>query len=270
MGGGVTAALSDLVISSRTWTTQNFTIEGNPVSVTAALNGLYLIHPTASLDLLARFVVAMTAGTVGSPAAFITQAGYVRLTGAGVFEVDWTGATTLRDLLGFTGTLSGASAYTAPNRSPLLWNPAKYLTFELSPRATTGQSVLDISATWGAGGNGTVRQEGAATVLQRFSARHIPKAKFRTTTASAAGEWHYFWANELTALRRFIVLMDVTIGDSTTTSMSYGSSTHVGPYLYDMSDAATRRSQFSRDSGFERVEAYYPVSFPGVITSEYA
>lgn len=262
---------ADLVITSRPWVTQSFTIEGDPVSVTATNGGLYLTHPTAAFDLMARMVAAMTTGGVVTPAAYITQAGYVRLTGGAVFEVDWTGATVLRDLLGFTATLSGASAYTAPNKSPMLWTPAKYLTFELSPRGTLGQSVLDISVTWGAGGNGTARQEGSDTVLQRWSTRHLPRARYRSTTASAAGEWFYFWRYELVALRRFIVLQDVTIGDSTTTQAGYsGSSTFVGPYLFDMSDGGARRSQFARDSGFERVESHYgPTSFSAVVTTEY-
>lgn len=262
--------LTDLLITSRPWTTQSPVINDDPYDVTASLGGLYLIHPTAALDMLAQLALAMTAGGVGSAAAFITQVGYVRIEGSATFTIDWTGATVLRDLLGFTGNLSGASAYTAAKRSPLLYIPGKYIATELSPRGTSGMPVLDMSATIGTGGHMTARQEGSPTIVQRFSLRHITKARYRAASAPSVGEWYYTWLNELVELRRFIVLLSVTIGDSTTLSADYSVSTHVGPYFYDLSDSATRRFAFSRDAGFERVEAYYPVSFPAVVTAEYS
>lgn len=266
----MTQTTTDFFVSSRPWTTQSPVINGGAEDVTAALNGLYLEHPTASLSMLARTVVAMTAGSIASAAAFITEAGYVRLTGGANFTIDWTGATVLRDLLGFTANLSGAAAYTAPNRSPLLWIPGKIVTFERSPRGTRGEPKLDISATIGTGGNMTTRQEGSATQTQRFSVRHIPKAKFWASQTAVAGEYRHFWESELTPLRRFILLMNVTVGTSTTASAGYSLSTHVGPYYYDLSDQSTHRFAFSRDTGFERVEAYYPVAVPAVVTSEYS
>jgi hypothetical protein len=263
-------AAVEWLVFGRLWTTQSFTIEGNPVSVTASLGGLYLTHPTAALDLLARFVVAMTTGTVGSPAAFVTEARYVRLTGAGVFEVDWTGAETLRDLLGFTGTLSGASAYTAPNRSPLLWSPGKVLTPDLAQLGVHGQRVLDISATIGQGGNLTVRQEGTPTTVNRFSGRYIPKARYQSGATPAAGEYTYAWEYELCTGKKFHILRGVTEGSSTTASASYGSATALGPYVADLSDGGFRRTPFVRSAGFGLVEAYYDITVPAVLTSQFA
>jgi hypothetical protein len=265
VGGRV--SVSDLLISSRPWTTQNPVIDGVAQAVTASLNGLYLLHPTGALSMLSRLVVAMTAGGVASPAAFITEAGYVRLTSSGTFTIDWTGATTLRDLLGFTGNLSGASAYTAPNRSTLLWVPARTLTPELAPLGANGQPFLDVSRTVGTGGNLTVRQHGSPNYLQRFSATHIARARYwATMPAGASGEYRHFWEAELTTLRRWIVLRDVTIGSSTTTSADYSLSTHVGPYFYN----GEYSFAFSRAEGFTRVEAHYPVSIPAIVTAEYS
>lgn len=259
------------LVSGRTWTTQTPIIDGVSQNVTASLGGLYLIHPTASLDLLARLVVAMTAGGVAAPTAYITEARYVRLTSSGVFTIDWTtGATTLRDLLGFTGNLAAASSYTATNRSPLLWSPGKVLTPELAQLGVHGQRVLDISATIGQGGNLTVRQEGTPTTVNRFTGRYIPKARYQSSTSSAAGEYTYFWEYEMCTAKKFHVLRGITEGSSTTTSASYGSATALGPYVADLSDGDFRRTPFVRSSGFGLVDAYYDVSVPVILTSQFA
>jgi hypothetical protein len=268
------AASVDWVLSGRTWVTQSPVIDGGAEDVTASLGGLYLVHPTAALDMLARLVVAMTAAGVAAPAAFITEARYVRLTSSGVFTIDWTGATVLRDLLGFAGNLAAASSYTATLRSPLLWSAGKVLTPGLAPLGSHGQKVLDISATFGAGGNLTVRQEGSATVLNRFSAMHVPKARyFSAPPTYGAGEFTGFWETELTTAKKFHVMRAVTEGPSTTATAVYNSGTAghlLGPYVADMSDAAFRRTPFARSTGFTLVEAYYDCSIPAVATAQFA
>src|SRR5690606_8889724 len=85
----LTMAISEYIISSRSWTTETLTIDGSPTDVTAAAGGLYLWHSTASLSLLARVAAAMAAAGVDDAAAYITDAGYVRLTSSGVFAITW-------------------------------------------------------------------------------------------------------------------------------------------------------------------------------------
>jgi hypothetical protein len=265
-------AAVEWLVFGRLWTTQTPIIDGVSRDVTASLGGLYLVHPTtAALDMLARLVAAMTTGGVASPAAFVTEAGYVRLTSSGVFTIDWTtGATTLRDLLGFTGNLAAASAYTAANRSPLLWRPGKVLTPELAQLGVQGQRVLDISATIGQGGNLTVRQEGTPTTVNRFSGRYIPKARYQNSTTPSAGDYTYAWEYELCTGKKFHILRGVTEGSSTTASASYGSATMLGPYVADLSDGGFRRTPMVRSAGFGLVEAYYDITVPAVLTSQFA
>ncbi len=260
----------DWIVVGRTWVTQSPIIDGGAEDVTASLGGLYLVHPTAALNLLARVVVAMTAAAVAAPAAFVTEARYVRLTSSGVFTVDWTGAEVLRDLLGFSGNLAAASSYTAPLRSPLLWSAGKVLTPD-DLLGSHGRKVIDVSATFGKGGNLTVRREGAPEVVNRFSAAHVPKARyFATPPTYVAGDFVYLWESELCTAKKWHVLRGVTEGASVTASASYGSATAIGPYVANMSDTAMYRTPGTRSAGFTLVDAYYDISIPAVVTTQFA
>lgn len=266
-------AYADWLVSSREWTTQSPTINGGSQDVTAASGGLYLVHPTtASLDLLARVVVAMTAGSVANAAAYVTEQRYVRLTSSGTFSITWGSATTLRDLLGFSqGDLSGASSYTAASRSTLLWSPGKIFTPERSPLDTHGQPVIDASVTSGPGGKIVSRQHGDPSVVNTYTARYVELARFWGTRPTAvAGQWRHFWEQEIWTAQRMIVVRQVSEGSSTTASAGYSSSAVLGPYNPDLTNRDLRRMPFTREAGFERVEAYYPVSVPVVQTSEFS
>jgi hypothetical protein len=257
--------------SSRVWPDAGLdvTFNASPQTVTASLGGLHIVHPTAALNLLARFVAAMTLAGVVAPACFITEDRHVRLTSSGVFTVTWT-STILRDYLGFTGNLSGASSYTATNRSPMLWSPGKTETPELAPLGAHGQPLSDISVAFGAGGRQTIRVEGSPTYRQRFKWAHIPKARYYNAPPTPVdGEYAAFWLSEFVGGNRWILLRGVTEGASTTVSAGYGSATYVGPYKADMSQGEMRSLQFARSDGFGRVEAYYDITIPCVLTDEF-
>ncbi len=260
------------LLSGRVWVTQTPTIDGDLENVAASLGGLYLYHPTDALSMLDQLVAAMTAAGVAAPAAFITEQRYVRLTSSGVFTVDWTtGATGLRDLLGFSANLAAAAAYTAPLRSPLLWSPGKVFTPD-DVLGSHGRRVLDLSATLGKGGNLTVRREGAPEVVNRFSAMHVPKARYYNSPPTpAAGDLVHFWENELCTAKKWHVLRGVTEGPSTTASASYPGTDILGPYVADMTDAGFRRTPGVRSSGFTLVDAYFDTTpIPAVVTEQFA
>jgi hypothetical protein len=261
---------SDWIIAGLEWTTQSPTIDAGAQDVTAPLGGLYLTHPTASLSMLARLVAAMTAAGVASPAAFVTEARHVRLTAAATFSVTWGSATLLRDSLGFSGNLSGASSYTAPLRSPLLWSAGKVLTPTLAPLGYPGAPVLDASVTVGPGGRVIVRRHGDPSVVQSFTVRHVPRDRY-WTESPVAGQWLHFKAVALWTAPNLIVLLRVDEGTgSVTLSADYSTSPALGPYKPDLTDPALRREPVQRASGFERVEAYYDVSLSLVLTREFA
>jgi len=264
-------ARADWCISSRSWVTETVTIDGSPEDITAPLDALYLLHPSPALSLLERFKAAMVSAGVAAPLVFVTEDRHVRLESAGVFTVSWGAATQTRDLLGFTGDLAGSAAYTAPSRSPLLWSPGKRFTPELAPLGAHGQPVADLSVTFGTQGNMVVREEGSPTVIQRFTARTIPKARWWDSPPLVTnGEFAQFWETELVRARRWIVLRDVVEGSSSTTSAGYSVSPTIGPYFADLSERSLRRLPFQRAQGYALVECYYDVTIPAVQTQEYS
>jgi hypothetical protein len=263
-------AVVDWLVSSRVLATQSLTIDGGAEDVTFANGGAYLLHTTAALDICARLTAALTAAGVTTPSVFVTEARYVRITAGATFTLNWGAATNFRDLLGFTGNLAAAASYTAPNRSPLLYSAGKIWRPELAPLGAHGQPVSDITATFGPNGRQVVREEGEASVVQRFSAQHIALDRYWSAPpAVTLGDLRYFWASELLTNQRFVVLRRVSEGTSTTTSASYGSSPVIGPYRADLSDKDMRRFQFDRSSGFDRVEAYYDYRLPVVQCDEF-
>ncbi len=101
----------------------DFVIDGVPVSTAA---GDYYLYDAIKPDLTDVMEAAMDdAGVPAVSAVFLVDSGKIRLNAGGVFDVSWGTASTLRDLLGFTGDLAGADGYTAPNKSPLMWTPGK-------------------------------------------------------------------------------------------------------------------------------------------------
>jgi hypothetical protein len=267
---GLSVTATVWLCSSRVWPDAGLavTIDASLEAVTASLGGLYIVSPTAALNLMARMVVAMTSAGVVAPACFITEQRYVRLTSSGVFTVDWT-STVLRDYLGFTGNLAGASAYTAQLRSPLLWSPGKTETPELAPLGAHGQPIADISVAYGAGGTQTIRVEGDPTYRQRYQWAHVLKARYYSAPPTpVAGDYVYFWNSEFIGGNRWILLRGVTEGSSTTVSAGYGSATAAGPYKAMVQEM--RAVQFDRSTGFARVEHSYDVSIPCVKTPEFA
>lgn len=266
-------ARADWVVSSRVWTTQSITINASPQDVTAPSGGLYLLHSTSSLSLIARLLAALLAAGVTTPTVYITEDRHVRIAAGAVFSITWGSGTTLRDLLGFTGDISGMTAYTAPNRSTLLWSAGKVLTPERSPLGTVGEPVADVSATVGPGGRVVSRIEGDPDFLQTYSARHVPAERWWQSASGedgVAGEWRHFWENEVLTAQRLIVLRRVNEGTSATASADYSLSTVLGPYRPDLTDRDLRRMRMRRASGFERVDAYYDIELPLIKTTEFS
>lgn len=266
-------ARTDWLISSRAWTTQTITINASAQDVTAASGGLYLLHATGSLSLVARVLAALNAAGVTTPDVYITEDRHVRITAGDTFSITWGSGTTLRDLLGFTGDISGSAAYTAPLRSTLLWSAGKVLTPERSPLGTVGQPVADISATVGPAGRVVSRVEGDPDYVQTYAARHVPLARWwdpASGEGGVAGEWRHFWEAEVLTAQRLIVLRRVNEGDSATATAGYSVSTVLGPYRPDLSDRQIRSLRMRRSSGFDRVEAYYDWELPVIKTTEFS
>ena len=240
------------------------------LSVDASLQSVtgsrYLYHPTGSLSILDAVRAAMVAAGYAGASAVLTRDRRVKLaSGAGNFGITWD-STGLRDLLGFTGDLSGAASYTATNISPLLWSPAKPLRPELSPLGTTGiPRPLSYFTTSPASGETFVVSHGER-VDQRFTCGMIAVDRV-FTSAKAGGEWIAFFTNCAARGASFYVYPAVTeeAGSGTTASLSGG----LGPYAYSPQGRAPSWS-YSRSRGMDWCDKRADVDFACRVVPEYS
>jgi len=225
---------------------------------------LYLYHPTTALSLLGAWVTAATAAGLGAPTAVLTRDRRVKLGNGANFTVTWDD--TVRDLLGFTSNLSGASSYVAPNVSPLLWSPAKPLRPELSPRGTLG--LRTPQAYWTQSpydGSPFVVSHGSGRIDQRYSCGMVAIDRV-FTTSQAGGEWVRFFEEVLAKGRSFYVYNDATEESGSTTAASLADG--LGPYVFAPQGRAPTWA-YARSRGFEWVDKRADVAFSCRIVPEY-
>lgn len=199
-------------------------IDASPQTITG---DLYLYHATSTLSLLGMMVTKMTAAGVGAAAAVLTGNRRVKLSSNATFTVTWT-STDLRDMLGFTGNLAGASSYTATNVSPLLWSPAKPLTPELSPTGVVGiRRPLAFFTQSPSDGSAFVVSHGRRTD-QRWSCSHVAVDRF--FTSSLAGGEYVKWFEFCAAKGfRWYVFPEVVEDASSTSATTLTG--ELGPYV---------------------------------------
>lgn len=234
------------LIGSEKSMSYSVTIAGSAQTISG---NYYLYNATSSLSLLSAWVTAATAAGLASATAVLTQDRKVKIGNGANFTVTWTN-TTFRDLLGFTGNLSGASSYTATNTSKLLWSPAKPLRPELSPWGTTGIERPLIFLSQSPNDGSTFAVVHGSRTDQRWSAEMVDTDRV-FTSSEAGGEWVTFFATCFSLGYNFLVYRDVTEVDGGTTTATL--SNPLGPYVI----APPSRSagwDYVRSRGFEWVD----------------
>jgi len=238
---------------------QSVTIGGG--GRTIAAGDYYLRDATASLSLLAAMVTAMTAGSVGSAAAYLGEDRKVHLAGSGTFSVTWPSDALLRGLLGFSGNLSGASSYTATSISKLLWSPG----IDESPKGgilgSAGQRAYRIESTdWPQEITTTQLASGRSNT---FSWQHVSYERYKYQ--EIGGEFGEFFDQVIVLARRWKLYRGVT-ESSATTAATLG--TPLGPYKTPLKDGIIDEP-FSRSSGFEHNDQYFDVDIAARTVAEY-
>jgi hypothetical protein len=193
---------------------QAVTIDGSAETVPAG--PYYLTHATATTSLLAALLAAMTEASVAAPVVTILENRRVRLSSSGVFTVTWT-STQLRDLLGFTGNLAGASSYTATNISPLLWSPGFPVTRQTLPDAV-GYDVEDAEIRVSADGTEQEVDFHATHVWDEWEWDAVVAERYDAPTGAAGGTWIGFRRAVLVPGYRF-QLYEIVVEDSSSTSV---------------------------------------------------
>lgn len=248
-------------IGSITIPAYSFDVDGVPVSIAAGT--YYLHHNTAALSLLTTIAAAVLADTGFTCTMVLTRARVVRMTLDSPADVDWTGATALRELLGFSEvTYTNLSAQSAENVSALLWSPG-YLATPRTIQGVDGYTVQHQSVLKSADGTQVYATHYGEETWQDLSWTHIQPERMRVDS-TAGGTFHEFF-EQCAGLRvRFLYLETVDEIDGSTTTVSTISSA-MGPYVLrpDMTGDWYRRNM-------PNAEVSSPLELPMHMVSEYA
>lgn len=244
------------------------TVTANAVQEVLAFSSTtrYLYHGTGSLSLLTAWTTLLDSHSeLAGTAATVVRSGKTRTTSAVAFSIDsWGSDTTLRDLLGFTGTATSATTQTSNGASPLFWAPGRtesttaYLGSDGNPIhdtfagrsapgivvATRNNSWKDNSLRWG------------YVLIERFV--QIP---------DIPGTYAYFWDTVLSRYRRFYVARTETV-DSTDDSTALSFATRIPASLpYVMRHDGVMRLDLDRAVAY--YERYANVEIPVETALEY-
>lgn len=168
------------------------TDSGGTATVTLAAGDYY---PNSSTALLSTFATALTsnstlAGTYTCTSDDDTEAATGRVTlsasGGGNVSVTWS-STTLRDLLGFTGNLSGATTYTSTGACKYIYLPNVPRAEPMAPDGSAGVAMTDSSV--------TVSPSGTSKILA-YNTRYVNRLAFRMLTGRKTWTAAETYANE--------------------------------------------------------------------------
>lgn len=235
---------------------------GTSVTSVFSYTGTYIDHGTTGLSMIKTFKAALLAASLTGADVYIGQDGYVRISASGTFAIDWTD-TGMRDALGFDTNLSGASSYTAANRSPYLWIPRRNDSPGKAPLGVIGNSMHDRVIVQSRDGTQVTRQFGDPVRTNDFTWHYIDKAQY--WDGETAGELFKFHSSVLAPGAKFWIYR-LTEADSTSASAVTLGTSALGPYAY--ADQANSL-KLTRSSGFERTDCKFDWTCEVLKTPEY-
>lgn len=247
-----------LIGSTTDWTDQTMTAPAVTVSASTG-DALYLDHDTAALSIFAQMEADADITSVE-----LLQNGKILITLAASGALTWGSATTLRDVLGFSGDKPAASTHTSDNPCQLCWMPTRHEIPE-HPLGVVGSTdhLIDVAQ----------MRDGTQTVVRfggnrrnRFRFAHVPAARFWSTSESNQ-EFRTFFDQVLIRGRRFMLYRNVDIDTSSSSAVSYSSP--LGPYQADLARMPTMLGT-NRAAGFEQVDVNFDVSIPVIKVAEYS
>lgn len=244
------------------------TVTANAVTEVLNFAGgpFYLYHPTGSLSLLTA-VVALINGhsELLGTGVVIARSGLVRLTNATAFSIDaWGADTTLRDVLGFSGASSSATAHVADGHSPLYWSPGKQESSS-ARMGSDGTLVKDTYAARSAPGQ-IVSTTNNRWHRNRFTWGYVHIDRIERVP-DQPGTWAYWWDYVGSRSRRFWLARGVTEDSADdTTAMSLSTKLpSTGAYVM----AQDGPMEYVHNREIERLELYSPVELPVETALEY-
>jgi len=199
-------------------------------SKTIAAGDYYPYDTTTSLSLLGQLVAAVNSHSgISDCAGGVTKSGALRIyrTGGSNFAIK-NMPVALSSTLGFTTSLTGASAYTAGTVSPRFWSPGRRASSQVAPLGVVGQAKRDTMIAQAATGSIEVVTKNSDRVNEFFW-RFLPIARVWTQSENN-GEWYTFHDTVIAAGATWKLWQSVD-EDTTdgTTLVTLGSS--LGPYV---------------------------------------
>lgn len=173
--------------------TLTVTDSGGTATVTVLTAGDY--YPTSSTALLSTIASALTANatlagtytcTVDDDASTSTGRVTLAASGGGNLTIAW-GSSTLRDLLGFVGSLSGAATYTSTYACKAVFLPSVPRAEPLAPDGNAGLPVTDASFTMAPSGK-------SKSLL--YATRYVNQLAFRFLSGRKTWTQYETYANE--------------------------------------------------------------------------
>lgn len=251
------------------------TVDGNADVMSLPAGAYYLWNGEAALSLVSVLAeVVETHTELPTAAIFITEGGLVRIeaSNCATFSITWGTATELRDLLGFTGNLTGALAYTATNPSPLIWIPRRTEIAE-ARLGVLGDPVYDTAVGQAAGSGAPVSTQHNVRLENAFTWRHVVNSVqdvelVRSKTGSQNGKWYGFHERVVRRFARFYLQRDHTFVANSTSPMTLMDSapTSLGPFVWRPPASAVR---YGTPREEENHESYNRVVLPVIVVDEY-
>lgn len=259
---------SSVLVGSAPIPTTTLTVVANASSEDLVFAGgnYYLDHHTGSLSLLTALVTLLNTHTqlVGT-AAICTGSLRTLISNAAAFSVTWGSDTTLRDLLGYTASLSSGTSHLASLVSPLLWAAGKPESSS-ARQGSDGILVKDTFAARSAPGV-VVATQNNEWKENLFAWRYVAVDLVETVPHSN-GTWAVFWDRVLSRYRRFWVsrgrAWDTT---NTTTSIALTSSYIPSSGAYIKQNDGQERRLHQRE--ISTLELYCPIDLAVETALEY-
>lgn len=160
----------------------------------------------------------------GATVALSLSTGKVTIELGTTGSITWGTATTLRDLLGFTGDLSGADTYIADNPMRYVWCPQRNgsaAALSEYPNGLTAASFWDYESTSrlvrAADGTATTIRGTLATGKAMLAWRLLAKTSVRASSSPDPGTWEQLWLDVVGDGERVRLVLD----DASYTSANY-------------------------------------------------
>jgi len=204
-----------------------YKINGSDYGIAAG--NYYLYDSTGTRSMLQQLEDDLATEGITNASVFMTEAGFVRITGDVNFAIIWTDSG-FRDLLGWQATIASTQAATAPLKSPLFWSPGYPATPANSPGGVIGDKIYDTAITASPDGSTMQATRHHTQNTQQLTWNMVPSARVWTTDENGlGGEFRKFYDDVLSKGYRckHHVLIDEGTG---TTDVTASLASALGPY----------------------------------------